>query len=283
MSPVLKGKNEDEKNQLIQFWQHNLIGVLEADAKKALVRANALYEAGVRTFRIYSPEPSSSPLHTLKALRVLEKEKSWEPIEIFVGQVVDVQQGIDLEEAGANALYFGIGGGGRCITGEVAGLTIDWPQLVWSLRGKIGIPMIVEGGANDHLAASMAVGATGIGTAGKFAGTIETPGGYLFLVDQDGEMFKYYGGEASKRMRIMANRFGPLDYILHIEGRTRRKELRHRNHMSATLLQVLHEIHEGIVASLVFQNTESVASFQAKAPYSLRHVSVSNRESSATH
>lgn len=273
-SPLLIHKTPSEQDKLLDFWRHNLVGVIESKPEKALNRAEALYQAGLRSFRIYSPEPSSGPLETLKALRSLEKDKGWEPIEIFVGQVVDAKQAVQLEKAGANALYFGIGGGGRCITGVVAGLTINWPELVWKLRGKIHIPMIVEGGANDHIPETLAVGASGIGTAGKFAGTIETPGGYLFIEDTDrGTLFKYYGGEASDRMRIMAKRSGPLGFVLNREGETRRKELRNGGHDLPTLLQVLYEQQQGIVAGLVFQNVGSIAEFQDRAADQLRQAS----------
>ncbi len=272
-SPVLLNKTAEEKVKLLDFWRHNLVGTLEASPDKALKRASLLYQAGVRTFRIYSPEPSNGPLLTLRALRQMEKENGWEPIEIFAGQVVDVKQAKDLEKAGANALYFGIGGGGRCITGVVAGLSINWPELVWRLRGKVRIPMIVEGGANDHMAESLAIGASGIGTAGKFAGTIETPGGHLFISDNDSDLFKYYGGEASDRMRAMAGRGGPLGFVLNREGETVRKPLRNGGHDLPTLLQVLYEQQQGIVASLVFQNAGSISDLQALASRVLRQAS----------
>ncbi|MFZ5376192.1 MAG: IMP dehydrogenase [Patescibacteria group bacterium] len=261
-SPILLDKEQTEKSRLLEFWVHNLVGVLEASPEKALLRATALYEAGIRTFRIYSPEPSDGPLETLKALRQLEKDNNWEPIEIFVGQVVNVKQAIELEKAGANSLYFGIGGGGRCTTGMAAGLTINWPELVWSLRGKIKIPMIVEGGANDHIPESLAVGASGIGTAGKFAGTIETPGGYLFYFDRKTEkLVKHYFGEASNAMRALAGRIGPFGIILNSEGEATWREARIDGQNLPTLLLVLYEQMQGIVAGLVFQSTESVEKF----------------------
>jgi hypothetical protein len=190
-SPVLHGRPFAEKNKLIEFYKHNVVGVLEANPEKVLKRAQALYDVGIRTFRIYSPEPGSDALVTLKKLRAWQKSDHLEPIEIFVGQVVDVPQAIALQAAGADALYVGIGGGGRCITGVVGGLTINWPQLVWELRGKIEIPIIVEGGANDYINETVAVGASGIGVVGKFGGTIETPGGIQYFVDGNGEIFKY--------------------------------------------------------------------------------------------
>ena len=136
---------------------------MEANSSKAIKRASALYDAGIRTFRIYSPEPGNGPLKTLKALRALEQEMGWEPIEIFVGQVVSVKQAKQLQAEGANALYIGIGGGGRCITGVVGNLTIDWPQLLMELRGEIQIPVIVEGGGSDAIGVTLKLGASGIG------------------------------------------------------------------------------------------------------------------------
>jgi len=49
-------------------------------------------------------------------------------------------------------LYIGIGGGGRCKTGPRSGTVIDWPELLWSLRGETSLPEIVEGGASEYVA-----------------------------------------------------------------------------------------------------------------------------------
>ena len=149
------------------------MGVIDAVPEKALLRAQALYKVGVRTFRVYSPEPGMNVVNTVKAIR----KKFGTEIEIFAGQVVDVLQAQQIEEAGADGLYIGIGGGGRCITGVRSGSVIDWPILLWELRGKIKIPVIVEGGASDHIATTLALGASGIGVSRAVAGgTIESPG-----------------------------------------------------------------------------------------------------------
>src|SRR5258708_2587607 len=178
-SEVLVGR--PDKQWLLNQWQHNIMGVIETEPKKALTRAKALYRVGVRTFRVYSPEPGLSVLQTVKALR-----KTFDgDIEIFAGQVVDVEQAKAVEDAGADGLYVGIGGGGRCITGVRSGSVIDWPDLVWNMRGNVGIPIVVEGGASDHIATTLALGASGIGVS-RIAGggTIESPGGMLFCVDE---------------------------------------------------------------------------------------------------
>lgn len=282
-SPTLYRKDQALREKLLDFYIHNLVGVIEPESSKAVARAKALYEVGVRTFRIYSPEPGSDSLKTLQALRKVEKDLGWEPIEIFVGQVVSVEQAIALEQAGADAIYVGIGGGGRCITGVVGGLTINWPQLVWELRGKIHIPIIVEGGANDSIAESLAIGASGIGAVGKLAGTIENPGGNSFFIDEIGNFFRYYGGEASDRMRAMAGRVGPFGFILNTEGETTRKALRYGAGELPTLLQVLHILNQGVVAGMVFQNTSTLSEFQRNAVRSIMLASPNDDASRHTH
>ncbi|MCA9388127.1 MAG: IMP dehydrogenase, partial [Candidatus Andersenbacteria bacterium] len=130
-SEVLGGRKKSERDFLIDQWRHNIMGVLEVEPERALRRAEALFDAGVRVFRVYSPEPGLGALQTVIALR----KKFYAEIEIFAGQVVDVQQAQQLEEAGADGLYLGIGGGGRCITGVRSGSVVDWPVLLWQLRG----------------------------------------------------------------------------------------------------------------------------------------------------
>lgn len=257
-SPVLYGRPEEEKKKLLEYFNHNVVGVLEASNGNSVSRAEKLYEVGVRSFRIYSPEPGSGGLEVLRNLRKYEKEQDWEPIEIFVGQVVDVQQAIHLEQAGANGIYIGIGGGGRCITGIVGNLTIDWPQLLWDLRGKIHIPVFVEGGASDHIGVSLTLGASGLGATGKLTGNIENPGGYRVFYDENGDPFVYYGGEASDRMREMGGRNDPFNRKAFTEGETRREYIFGDKREVPTMGQTLLGLHEGIIGAMVFQNARNL-------------------------
>ncbi len=272
-SPALLGKDQVTQNKLLEMWRHNVMGVLEADGDKALDRAQILYDAGVRTFRIYSPEPGSGPLETLEALRKLEKTNHWEPIEIFVGQVVDLNQALALEAAGADGIYLGIGGGGRCTTGVRSGVGINWPQLVWEMRGKLKIPIIVEGGGSDYVAQSLALGTTGIGvTRAVGGGTIESPGGYLYFedgIDEDG-LWKPYRGEASAGMKAMGGRIGPFGLIPYVEGEGTRAHLEHGRGNIPTILQKLNLLLGDCVMALVFQNVKDIAELQKVGAESLR-------------
>ncbi len=283
-SPILKGRSVEDQAFLLESWKHNLMGVIEAEPKKALRRAKALYESGLRTFRIYSPEPGQGPLRTLQALRELEQQEGWEPIEIFVGQVVDVSQAQALEAAGADGIYIGIGGGGRCTTGVRSGSAIDWPQLVWELRGKISIPIIVEGGGSDNVGQTLAVGATGIGvTRAAGGGTIESPGGSLYFVDDDGRYYNYYRGEASAGMKAMGDRIGPFGIIPYVEGESTQAFLDYGPGDVPTIMQRLFLLNGDAIMALVFQNVSSIPELQDVGADSLVRVTPEEVRQRNTH
>src|SRR5690606_11123258 len=139
-------------------WKNNVMGTLEASPKKVLDRARSLYKVGIRCFRVYSPEPSSGPIECVERLR----SEFGDEIEIFTGQIIDVNQARKAQAAGADGFFVGVGGGGRCITGVRSGSLVDWPELVWKLRGEIDVPIIAEGGASDHIAVTLLLGASAI-------------------------------------------------------------------------------------------------------------------------
>ena len=279
-SEVLVGRSTYQKKFLLELWNSNVMGVIDADPEKALERAAALYAVGVRTFRVYSPEPGMGPVRTVKALR----SKFGTEIEIFVGQVVDVLQAQQLEEAGADGLYIGIGGGGRCITGVRSGSVIDWPILLWELRGALSIPVIVEGGASDHIATTLALGATGIGVSRIAAGgTIESPGGMLYYVDEDGRYFKPYGGEASARTKFLDDKMLPFDMPSFVEGNTRKAYMNHLPYGVPTIPFHIHNLTEDVILSLVFRSVETVSQFQALDPSPVRRNTPQGTWSQNTH
>lgn len=279
-SEVLLGRSKADRDYLLSHWKRNIMGVVEGDPDKALRRAKALYEVGVRTFRIYSPEPGINVLRSLKKLR----KHLGDGVELFAGQVVDVQQAKQLEAAGADGLYIGIGGGGRCITGVRSGSVIDWPILLWQLRGEIGIPVIVEGGASDHIATALALGATGIGVS-RIAGggTIESPGGMLYCIDEFGKYFKPYGGEASARTKYLDDKMLPFGIPSFVEGETRVSFMDHLPYGAPTIPFHLFSLTEDIILSLVFRGTTTLRDFQALDPSPLRVKTESGSRLQSTH
>ncbi len=242
----------------------NLIGTVEASPDKALRRAEALYKWGVRKFRPYSPEPGPGPENTTAALR-----KAFGPeVALFVGQIVDVPQALRVEEAGADALYVGIGGGGRCKTGPRSGTVIDWPELVWSLRGRTSLSIVVEGGASEHVAETLLTGASGIGVSRMAAGgTIESPGGGKFYADSRGKLFKPYGGEASARTKVLEGKMMAFGIPMFPEGETTPAFVMQQH---PTITQNLYLLCEAAVLALVFRGVSDIYTLQCLDPSPLR-------------
>jgi IMP dehydrogenase / GMP reductase domain len=252
-----------DRSEIVSHWRANVVGTLEASVEPSLIRANLLFKRGVRTFRVYSPEPGAGPVQTVKSLR----EKYGYEVEIYTGQITDEAQAIEAQKAGADGIYIGIGGGGRCITGVRSGSLIDWPDLVWSLRGKINIPIIVEGGASDHVAVALLLGVSGIGvTRVVGGGTIESPGGALFFVDSKGKLFKPYGGEASARTKYLDGKMLPFNIPSFVEGETTKAYVNYVKYSKPTLTYNLHVLLEDAILALVFRNSKSISEMQSISP-----------------
>ncbi|HVO41052.1 MAG TPA: IMP dehydrogenase [Aggregatilineales bacterium] len=260
--PILNGR--PDRDALLELWRGNIIGTVEASPDKALRRAEALYKAGIRKFRPYSPEPGPGPEQTTQALR----RAFGDDVELFVGQIVDVDQARRVEEAGADALYIGIGGGGRCKTGPRSGTVIDWPELLWSLRGRTTLPIVVEGGASEHVAETLLAGASGIGVSRMAAGgTIEAPGGGKFFTDHQGRLFKPYGGEASARTKVLEGKMLAFGIPMFPEGETA-PAFAMQQHPTITLN--LYHLCEAAVLALVFRGVSDIYSLQSLDPSPLR-------------
>lgn len=260
-------QEEKVKNKMLTMWKNNVVGTIEADPEKALHRVDSLMKVGVKSFRVYSPEPGDGPVKTVRALR----KEFGSKIEIFTGQIISEKQAMESEAAGADGLYIGIGGGGRCTTGVRSGSVIDWPTILWSLRGKINIPVIVEGGASDHIATTLLLGATGIGVSRSVAGgTIESPGGALYLTDKAGKMFKPYGGEASARTKYLENKMLPFNIPSFVEGETTKAYIDYTKHIQPTLVYNIHNLLEDVILALVFRNVNDITELQSINPSPLR-------------
>lgn len=273
-------KDRVDRDFVLNHWKNNVGAAIEANPKKVLQRTQALYNAGVRTFRIYSPEPGTGPIDTLKLIRKEYKDS----VEIFVGQIVDVVQAKLAEEHGADGIVIGIGGGGRCITGVRSGSVIDWPILLWQLRGEINIPIITEGGASDNVATTLLLGSSGISVSRVVAGgTIESPSGALFCVDKKGKMFKPYGGEASARTKYLDGKLLPFEIPSFVEGETRKAEIGYLRHALPTLTYNLHLLTEDAILAMVFRNVESLSQLHSLDPSPLRQNTSSGAFQQSTH
>ena len=138
-----------------------------------------------------------------------------------------------------------------------SGSAIDWPELVWKLRGEINIPIIVEGGASDHVATTLLLGASGISVSRVVAGgTIESPGGLLYCSDDSGKLFKPYGGEASARTKYLDGKLLPFTIPSFVEGETTKAELSYIKNVHPTLTYNLHVLIEDAILAMVFRGAK---------------------------
>ena len=276
--PILDDRKDSQI--LLKLWQRNLVAVVEPSSLTALKRAEALYKVGVKAFRVYSPEPGKDAVKTVKALRDVFKNE----IEIFAGQVTNFEQAKALEAAGTDVLYLGIGGGGRCTTAAKSDSAVDWPTTIWQLRGEIKTPMIVEGGASDHIGITLALGASGIGTTRMAGGgTIESPGALLYLVNRQNQWFKPYGGEASARTKYLDKKIMACSIPSFVEGETTKAYKSYISHIRPTLAQNMLFSLEELILSLVFRGCKSIEEFQALDPSPLRQITVAGRFAQNTH
>lgn len=278
LEPILNDRKD--RRELLEIWRRQLMGVVEPEFELGLKRAEALHNAGIRAFRVYSPEPGKDAEKLIKKLVSLYGNE----VEVFAGQVASLQQGLRFEAAGASGLYIGIGGGGRCITALRSGSVIDWPRLLWQMRGTVKIPVIVEGGGSDHVGVSLLLGASGIGVS-RIAGggTIESPGGLMYLVDRNGIWFKPYGGEASARTKFVDKIMLPLGIPAFVEGETTKAVKSYIPYVKPTLAASLYFLLEDVILSMVFRGVTSITDLQAINPSPLRQISLDGMERQRAH
>ncbi|HLD03494.1 MAG TPA: IMP dehydrogenase [Candidatus Dojkabacteria bacterium] len=273
-------KNRSDKEKILGYWKNNVSGALEARADKALERATALYDTGVRSFSIYSPEPANDCITTTRLLR----KKYGKDIEIITGLLVSAEQAKNAQDAGADALVVGVGGGGRCTTAIRSGTATDWPELVWELRDQVNLPILVQGGGTDHVAISLLLGVSGIYASRAVAGgTIESPGGALYFKENTGLLFKPYGGEASARTKYLDGKLLPFAVPSFVEGETNKAYMRHINYSWPTLTYNLHVLLEDMVLALVFRGVKNLYELHAVKPTPLRRITTFGEFQRNTH
>ncbi|HPN38286.1 MAG TPA: IMP dehydrogenase [Melioribacteraceae bacterium] len=158
-------------------------------------RVEALVNADVDVVTIDTAHGhSEGVIKTLKLIR-----QKYPDLQIVVGNIVTGEAGLELVEAGANAVKVGIGAGSICTTRVIAGVGI--PQVsavldVYKSLRKIGVPIIADGGIKQtgDIAKAIAAGADTVMIGGMFAGVEEAPGEEVLF---EGRRFKVYRGMGS--------------------------------------------------------------------------------------
>jgi hypothetical protein len=240
-------------------WTANVGAAVEASSK-GLERAKKLYDIGCRLIRIYSPEGGTEIVSQVAALR--EQFKDDPTVKIVAGQMMDTETAINAERAGADAIIIGVAGGSQCTTSKNAGIPVNTPNLLYKLRGKLNIPIGVEGGGvGDHLMTAFALGASFLLKPGEIGMSIEGAGARYMLQDPKGKYWMLYGGEASDGSKWWRDLLDAQGRPQFVEGEPGVRILPHEKY---SMTRNIHKLKQQAAIGLVFQRAQSIEALQQR-------------------
>ena len=165
------------------------IGVMASDIE----RAEFLVQAGANIILI-----DVAHGHHENVISMIKwcKEHLPEHVDIIAGNIATAQAAIDLEEAGADGLRVGIGGGSLCTTRIKTGFGIPNVTSIMDIAEVAKTPIMADGGirSSGDIAKALAVGASCVMLGSLLSGTDEAPGQ---IVETSKGLFKRYRGAAS--------------------------------------------------------------------------------------
>lgn len=261
--------------ELRQSWINNVGAAIEAEPEKTLERVEHLYKAGVRLFRIYSPEGGMEIIETIKALK--EKYKDDHDLKIVAGQIMDLKTGIKAQKAGADALFLGVAGGKQCTTAIDADLAINTATLLHKMRGKIKIPIGIEGGGvGTHLITAFALGASFLSKPGEIGVSWEGSGGKYIFEDGQGKYYMSYGGEASVSAKWWKDSLDDIERPRFVEGETGLQRVRKRRERytarNISMTGNIKRLRDVTSNGLVFRRRPSIAELHSEPCDYIREV-----------
>jgi len=163
--------------------------------RDALIRAEALVEAGVDLIVVDSAHGHSQPvLDTVKEIKT-----KFPDIQIMGGNIATAEGARDLINAGSDVVKVGVGPGSICTTRVIAGIGV--PQITaiseaYQVGREYNIPIIADGGIkfSGDITKAIAAGASAVMVGSLLAGTEESPGEFEIF---QGRSYKVYRGMGS--------------------------------------------------------------------------------------
>ncbi len=199
---VLKGLGLSAHNY--ERVQRNIGAALGcSNVETELANAHTLYErAGVRLFRIYTINSDPRVIEMAEALR----QTFGDEIEIFVGQISDTQQALQLigPNIKADGLYFGHGGGRQC-TSATNGMAVTTLEEVYGITTDPrfnDVTIAVEGGIGTHLGHLLLMGVDLISYNQQLAHCVIEQGD-IYFEHKNGQICMPYHGSASAPTMII--------------------------------------------------------------------------------
>jgi len=172
-------------------------------------------------------------------------------LKVIVGNIAHGAGLQQLEEAGADAVRVGIGGGSVCTTSIQTGIGIGQVSSLLNVlfardKHKLKIRIIADGGIKNSgdVSKALALGSDAVMLGRMLAGTRETPGE---VIKYSGQLWKKYRGSASFGVK-MRNEF--------IEGEETMIGYK------GIVKNVIDSISDGLRSSMSYMNCKNLAEFQ---------------------
>ena len=124
------------------------------------------------------------------------KENLPSHIDIIAGNIATAEAAMRLQEAGADGLRVGIGGGSLCTTRIKTGFGVPNVTCLEEISRVANVPIMADGGirSSGDIAKALAVGADNVMLGSLLAGTLESPGQ---MIEKGNALYKRYRGSAS--------------------------------------------------------------------------------------
>ena len=166
------------------------IGVQEEDR----IRAKELVKSGANVLVIDVAHGHHK--NVIDMVKWCKEQPEFLDVDIIAGNIATAQAAIDLENAGADGLRVGIGGGSLCTTRIKTGFGVPNVTSLLDVAWAAKTPVMADGGIrmSGDIAKALAVGASTVMLGSLIAGTEEAPG---TIIEKNGSLFKRYRGSAS--------------------------------------------------------------------------------------
>ena len=171
-------------------------------SKRDMDRAKMLVDAGADILLIDVAHGDHE--NVIRMIKWCKNEFKKRDVDIIAGNIATAEAAKRLQEAGADGLRVGIGGGSLCTTRVRTGFGVPNVTCLEEISKVATVPIMADGGirSSGDIAKALAVGADNIMIGSLIAGTDESPG--RIIESKDG-LYKRYRGSASLETKMAHN------------------------------------------------------------------------------
>ena len=233
--------------------------------KNTLIRAEALFKAGVDVFVIDSAHGhSKNVIKTIKAVK-----DAFKGVEIIGGNIATSDAALELMKAGVDAVKVGMGPGSICTTRIIAGIGVPQVTAILEIKEalkKSNVNIIADGGIrfSGDIAKAIAAGADSVMLGSLFAGTEEAPGKVELFQGRSFKTYRGMGSIGAMTERNDANRYLQEDVESDklvpegIEGRVPYKGL---------VINVINQLEGGLRQSMGYIGCKDIDEMQQQSQF----------------